>query len=99
MAYESINVFPSTPGSRNDRLLIAALHMDSVAEEDNIRGFEESLLERIKRHDSRKRARADQVLALISCEKRLLILAETQSFVHPQGRYLSGSELFICPRH
>ena len=96
MTCESINLFPSTLGSRNDRFLIAALHMDSVAEEDNIGELEESLQrlpgeldrtfndasKRIKGQESRKRARAEQVIALISCESGL-ILVEMQSFVHP----------------
>ena len=64
--------------------------MDSLASEDNIRELEESLqrlpgdldrtyddaLERIKGQDSRKRARADQVLMLISCATRPLVLSE-----------------------
>ena len=91
MACESINVFPSSPGSLNDRFPIAVLRMDSVAKEDNTRELEESLqrlpreldrtyddaLQRIKEQDSRKRARADQVLTLTSCENWPLILAET----------------------
>lgn len=64
--------------------------MDSLAKEDNIRDLKESLqrlpedldktyddaLERIKSQDSRKLARADQVLTLISCAKRPLKLEE-----------------------
>lgn len=64
--------------------------MDSLAKEDNIRELKESLqrlpedldktyddaLERIKQQDSRKLARADQVLTLISCAKRPLKLEE-----------------------
>lgn len=74
----------------NGMFLIAALHMDSLAKEDNIRDLKESLqrlpedldktyddaLERIKSQDSRKLARADQVLTLISCAKRPLKLEE-----------------------
>lgn len=69
--------------------------MDSLAKEDNIRELEESLqhlpedldktyddaLERVKAQDSRKRARADQVLMLISCATRPLILAEMQQLL------------------
>lgn len=74
----------------NGMFLLAALHMDSLAKEDNIRDLKESLqrlpedldktyddaLERIKSQDSRKLARADQVLTLISCAKRPLKLEE-----------------------
>ena len=71
---------------------MAALHMDSLAKEDNIRELKESLqrlpedlykmyddaLERIKQQDSRKRARANQVMKLISCAQRPLKLEEMQ---------------------
>ena len=64
--------------------------MDSLAKEDNIRELKESLqhlpedldktyedaLERIKQQDSRKLARANQVLTLISCANRPLKLEE-----------------------
>ena len=63
--------------------------------EDNIRELEESLqrlpedldrtyddaLERIKAQHPRKRARADQILMLISCTTRPLILAELQQLL------------------
>lgn len=64
--------------------------MDSLAKEDNIRDLRESLqnlpedldktydnaLERIENQDARRRARADQVLTLISCARRPLKLEE-----------------------
>lgn len=64
--------------------------MDSLAKEDNIRDLKESLqrlpedldkryddaLERIRRQDSRKLARAEQLLTLISCAIRPLKLEE-----------------------
>lgn len=81
--------------------------MDSLAKEDNIRELEESLqrlpedldrtyddaLERIKHQDSRKRARADQVLMLISCTKRPLILAEMR-----QALSIRKSDTFLDSR-
>lgn len=81
--------------------------MDALAKEDNIRELEESLqrlpddldktyddaLERIKHQDSRKRARADQVLMLISCTKRPLILAEIR-----QALSIREGDTFLDPR-
>ena len=66
--------------------------MDSLAKEDNMRDLEECLqrlpedlnrtyddaLERIKNQDSRKRVRANQVLTLVSCARRPLLLEEMQ---------------------
>ncbi|KAI4090696.1 MAG: hypothetical protein LQ344_004600 [Seirophora lacunosa] len=77
-------------GSPDDRFLIAVLHMDSLAREDNLRDLKEALhrlpedlyeiydeaLERINRQDSRRRARANEVLMLINCAKRPLKLNE-----------------------
>ena len=81
--------------------------MDSLAKEDNIRDLEESLqrlpgdldrtydeaLERIKHQDSRKRARADQVLTLISCAKRPLSLTEMR-----QALSIRRGDTFLDPR-
>lgn len=81
--------------------------MDSLAKEDNIRELEESLqrlpddldktyddaLERIQHQDSRMRARADQVLMLISCTKRPLILAEMR-----QALSIREGDTFLDPR-
>lgn len=77
-------------GSPDDRFLVAVLHMDSLAKEDNLRDLKEALhrlpedlyktydeaLERINRQDSRRRARANEVLMLINCAKRPLKLNE-----------------------
>ncbi|KAL9008772.1 MAG: hypothetical protein Q9173_006135, partial [Seirophora scorigena] len=66
-------------GSPDDRFLIAVLHMDSLAKEDNLRDLKEAVhrlpedldktydeaLDRINRQDSRRLARANQVLKLI----------------------------------
>lgn len=75
--------------------MIAALHMDSLAKEDNIRDLKESLqslprdldktydnaLERIKQQDARKLARADQILTLTMCAKRPLKLEEMRQIL------------------
>ncbi|KAL8800854.1 MAG: hypothetical protein Q9182_004874 [Xanthomendoza sp. 2 TL-2023] len=77
----------------NGMFLIAVLHIDSLAKEDNIRDLKESLnhlpkdldntyddaMKRIKGQDSRKSARAEQVLKLISCATRPLKLKEIQT--------------------
>ncbi|KAF6232153.1 hypothetical protein HO173_009536 [Letharia columbiana] len=90
----------------NGMFLIAALHMDSLAKEDNIRELKESLqrlpmdldktyddaLERIKQQDSRKLARADQVLTLISCAKRPLKLEEMR-----QALSIRRDDTFLDP--
>lgn len=79
-------------GRINGMFLIAVLHMNSLAKEDNIRDLKECLqrlpedldrtyddaLERIKNLDSRRIARAEQVLKLINCAKRPLKLEEMQ---------------------
>ncbi|KAL8958769.1 MAG: hypothetical protein Q9193_004234 [Seirophora villosa] len=77
-------------GSPDDRFLIAVLHMDSLAKEDNLRDLKEALhrlpedlyktyddaLIRINRQDSRRLDRANKVLMLINCAKRPLKLNE-----------------------
>ena len=69
--------------------------MDSLAREDNIRDLKESLqrlpkdlektyddaLERIRHQDSRKLARAEQVLTLINCAKRPLQMSEMRQAI------------------
>lgn len=103
----------------NGMFLLAALHMDSLAREDNIRELKESLqrlpkdldktyddaLERIKQQDSRKRARADQVLMLISCAKRPLKLEEIRqalsirrgdTFLDPEALPKTDSLISTC---
>ena len=81
--------------------------MDSLAEEDNIRELEESLqrlpedldrtyddaLERIKHQDSRKQARAHQVLTLVRCAKRPLFLEEMR-----EALSIRKSDTFLDPR-
>ncbi|KAF7505418.1 hypothetical protein GJ744_000964 [Endocarpon pusillum] len=76
----------------NGMFLLAALHMESLSKEDNIRDIRESLrklpedldslydgaLQRIKRQDRRKAARADQVLTLINCAFRPLTMEEVR---------------------
>ena len=66
--------------------MLAALHMDSLAREDNVRDLKECLqrlpedldrtyddaLKRINLQDRKKQARADQVLKLINCARRPL---------------------------
>ena len=80
--------------------------MDSLAKEDNIRELKESLqslpedldktyddaLERIKQQDSRKLARADQILTLISCAKRPLKLEEMR-----QALSIRRGDTFLDP--
>ena len=80
--------------------------MDSLAQEDNIRDLKESLkslpkdldktyddaFERIKQQDSRKKARADQILTLISCAKRPLKLEEMR-----QALSIRGGDTFLDP--
>lgn len=80
--------------------------MDSLSKEDNIRELKESLqrlpkdldktyddaLERIKQQDSRKLARADQVLTLISCAKQPLKLEEMR-----QALSIRKGDTFIDP--
>ena len=81
--------------------------MDSLAKEDNIRGLEESLqrlpedldrtyddvIERIKNQDSRKRARADQILTLICCARRPLLLEELR-----EALSVRKDDTFLDPR-
>ena len=88
----SVIDIPLLQSLTKSRFLIAVLHMKSLAKEDNIRDLKESLerlpedldktyddaLERIKNQDSRKAARAEQVLKLINCAKRPLKLEEMQ---------------------
>ncbi|ERF68520.1 hypothetical protein EPUS_05659 [Endocarpon pusillum Z07020] len=76
----------------NGMFLLAALHMESLSKEDNIRDIRESLrklpedlddlydeaLQRIKCQDRRKAARADQVLTLINCAFRPLTMEEVR---------------------
>ena len=80
--------------------------MDSLAKEDNIRELKESLqclpkdldktydnaLERIKQQDSRKLARADQVLTLLNCAKRPLKLEEMR-----QALSIRRGDTFLDP--
>ena len=85
----------SAPKLTQKRFLIAALHMNSLAKQDNIRELKESLqslpedldktydnaLERIRQQEPRKLARADQVLRLVSCARRPLKLDEMQQML------------------
>jgi Ankyrin repeats (3 copies) len=78
--------------THKSRFLLAALHMESLSREDNVRDIRESLrklpedldsiydeaLQRIKRQDRQKVARADQVLTLINCAYRPLQIREIQ---------------------
>lgn len=75
-----------------NRFLLAALHIESLSKEDNVRDIRESLqklpedldtiydeaMQRIKRQDRQKVARADQVLTLINCAYRPLQIQEIQ---------------------
>lgn len=93
--------------------------MDSLAQEDNIRELKESLkslpkdldktyddaFERIKQQDSRKLARADHILTLISCAKRPLKLEEMRqalsirrgdSFLDPEALPKTNSLISTC---
>ena len=88
------------------RFLIAVLHMDSLAKEDNIRDLKESLqrlpedldktyddaMERIRNQDSRKLARAEQVFTLVSCAKRPLKLKQIR-----QALSIRRGDTFLDP--
>jgi uncharacterized protein len=79
--------------THKSRFLLAALHIESLSREDNVRDIRESLrklpedldticdeaLQRIQRQDRQKVARADQVLTLINCAYRPLQVREIQN--------------------
>ncbi|KAL8648358.1 MAG: hypothetical protein Q9210_005039 [Variospora velana] len=106
-------------GSPDDRFLIAVLHMDSLRKEDNLRDLKEALqhlpedldktydeaMSRINRQDSRRLARAHQVLKLINCAKRPLKLTEmrqalsvriTDTFLDPEALPKAEALISTC---
>ncbi|KAL9016469.1 MAG: hypothetical protein Q9185_006186 [Variospora sp. 1 TL-2023] len=103
----------------NGMFLIAVLHMDSLGKEDNLRDLKEALqhlpedldktygeaMSRINRQDSRRLARAHQVLKLISCAKRPLKLTEmrqalsvrtTDTFLDPEALPKAEAVISTC---